>query len=60
MPNSLLLNEVTPICPSQVNFEVEGSKIFCSCALLNLTGYRKFLRNDIGFAHNRNRLTAVG
>ena len=25
-----------------------------------MTGYRKFLRNDIGFAQSRNRLTAVG
>ena len=60
MPISSFLNEVTPICPSQIHFEVEGSKIFCFCALYNLTGYGKFLRNDIGFAHSRNRLTAVG
>ena len=33
VPISSFLNEVTPICPSQIYFEVEGSKIFCSCAL---------------------------
>ena len=33
MPISSFLNEVTPIRPPQINFEVEGSKIFCSCAL---------------------------
>ena len=33
MPIPSFLNEVTPICPSQINFEVEGSKIVCSCAL---------------------------
>ena len=60
MPISSFLNEVTPIFPSQINFKVEGSKIFCSCALKNLTGCRTFLRNDTGFAHIRNRLTAVG
>ena len=26
MPISSFLNEVTPICPSQINFEVEGSE----------------------------------
>ena len=33
MPISSFLNEVTPICPLQIKFEVEGSKIFCSCPL---------------------------
>ena len=30
MPVSSFLNEVTPICPSQINFEVKGSKISVS------------------------------
>ena len=28
MPISSFLNEVSPICPSQINLEVEGSEIF--------------------------------
>ena len=33
MPISLFLNENTLRFPSQINFEIEGSEMFCSCAL---------------------------